>query len=174
MIASETSNPVIELNVQDVFQINSEPMTISNPIVSPIWKQWFQAWGKALVAYLPAASDYELTLRLTGDQEIQSLNAQYRQKNQPTDVLAFATLEWDFPTITPEEKVNEPLYLGDIVISLETASKQSQQQGHSLQRELAWLAAHGFLHLLGWDHLDEQSLQEMLQQQETLLEFVGI
>ena len=170
MIASETFKPVIELNVQDVFQVNWE----SEPVFSQTWKQWFQAWGQALVSELPVASDYELTLRLTGDQEIQSLNSQYRQKNQPTDVLAFATLEWDFPTITPEQDPLEPLYLGDIVISVETAQKQAQQQGHTLKRELAWLAVHGFLHLLGWDHPDEPSLQKMLQKQETLLKFLSL
>ncbi|MGK7957384.1 MAG: rRNA maturation RNase YbeY [Crocosphaera sp.] len=170
MIASETSNIVIELNVQDVFQVGSE----SEPIISQTWKQWFQAWGQALISELPVASNYELTLRLTGNQEIQSLNAQYRQKNQATDVLAFATLEWDFPTITPEDDFLEPLYLGDIVISMEIAQQQAQQQGHPLKRELAWLAAHGFLHLLGWDHPDEQSLHKMLQQQETLLKNVGL
>ncbi|MDJ0845451.1 rRNA maturation RNase YbeY [Crocosphaera sp.] len=165
---------MIELNVQEVFPVHSEPITLSNPIVPEIWKQWFQAWGKVLACDLPVASDYELTLRLTGDQEIQSLNAQYRHKNQPTDVLAFATLEWNFPTIAPEEQAHEPLYLGDIIISLETASKQAQQQGHPLQRELAWLAGHGFLHLLGWDHPDEGRLQAMLQKQETLLKFIGL
>ncbi len=170
MIDDETSKAVIELNVQAVFPVNSE----SEPIISQTWKQWFQTWGQALESDLPIASNYELTLRLTGDQEIQSLNAQYRQKNQPTDVLAFATLEWDFPTITPEDDASEPLYLGDIVISTETAQKQAKQQDHPLKRELAWLAAHGFLHLLGWDHPDEQSLQKMLQQQETLLKNVGL
>ena len=174
MIPSKTSNPVIELNVQDVFSLNSEQIETSDPISSQTWKQWFQAWGKALISDLPVASAYELTLRLTGDQEIQSLNAQYRQKNQATDVLAFATLEWDFPTIHPKEDSLEPLYLGDIVISMKTAQQQAQQQCHTLKRELAWLAAHGFLHLLGWDHPDEQSLQKMLQQQETLLKFVSL
>jgi probable rRNA maturation factor len=66
------------------------------------------------------------------------------------------------------------LYLGDIVISVETAYRQAQQQGHSLQTELAWLATHGLLHLLGWDHPDEESLQGMLYQQETLLKLVNL
>ena len=174
MIADDTSKPVIELNIQDIFWINSQQIVISNPISSQTWKQWFQAWVKHLGFHLPVASNYELTLRLTGDQEIQSLNAQYRQKDQPTDVLAFATLEWDFPTVTHAEDYLEPVYLGDIVISVETADKQAEQQGHTLKRELAWLASHGFLHLLGWDHPDQQSLEEMLQKQETILKFVGL
>ena len=67
-----------------------------------------------------------------------------------------------------------PLYLGDIVISVDTAHRQAQQQGHPLKTELAWLAAHGFLHLLGWDHPDEDSLNSMLNQQEMLLQTIGL
>jgi probable rRNA maturation factor len=66
------------------------------------------------------------------------------------------------------------LYLGDIVISIETARQQAQQQEHPLPTELAWLAAHGLLHLLGWDHPDEESLSQMLKQQVILLKTIGI
>jgi probable rRNA maturation factor len=71
-------------------------------------------------------------------------------------------------------QLSVPLYLGDVVISVDTAHQQAQQQGHSLQTELAWLATHGLLHLLGWDHPDEESLLEMLNQQETLLQSVEL
>jgi probable rRNA maturation factor len=60
------------------------------------------------------------------------------------------------------------------VISIETAIGQAQQQGHALEQELAWLAAHGLLHLLGWDHPDDEQLQQMLQQQATLLQTIGL
>jgi probable rRNA maturation factor len=123
---------------------------------------------------MPPASAYELTLRLTEDREIQVLNAQYRHKNKPTDVLAFAALEVNSPQLPPEIQLSMPLYLGDVVISVETAYRQAQQQGHSLQTELAWLATHGLLHLLGWDHPDEESLRGMLNQQEILLETVEL
>jgi probable rRNA maturation factor len=112
---------------------------------------------------------YELSLRLTTNAEIQGLNAQYRQKDQPTDVLAFAALEVDSPRL---EAIDEPLYLGDIIISVETA--QVQAQGHTLEQELAWLAAHALLHLLGWDHPTEEELLAMLQKQSWLLRQVGI
>ena len=78
----------------------------------------------------------------------------------------------DLPT--DSDHCTEPLYLGDIVISLETAAQQSQQQGHSLTVELAWLAAHGLLHLLGWDHPDAASLALMLEQQKILLTKVDL
>ena len=174
MTSSNTSYPVIDLNIQDVLELDSDNPKNSSHITSETWKEWFQIWGQTLISYLPLGSHYELTLRLTGDIEIQHLNSQYRHKNQPTDVLAFATLESDFPQMIDQEQSVEPLYIGDIVISVETAQQQAQQQGHTLEWELPWLASHGFLHLLGWDHQDEDSLQKMLQQQETLFKILGL
>ena len=122
---------------------------------------------------LPPAPGYEIALRLTTDTEIQTLNAQFRQQDRPTDVLSFAAMEVDFPQID-EQMCDGSLYLGDIVISVDTAARQSIERGYALERELAWLATHGLLHLLGWDHPDEPSLVEMLQQQETLLARIGL
>jgi len=64
----------------------------------------------------------------------------------------------------------EPLELGDIVISVETAARQAPEHGNDLGRELLFLASHGLLHLLGWDHPDETSLAAMLQRQQALLD----
>lgn len=174
MIGSNAHNLTIDVNIQDVFTVDSSEIGDQLTIPSIPWQHWFQTWGKHLVADFPPSSGYELTLRLTGDAEIQCLNAQYRHKNQPTDVLAFATLAANFPTLDGETFQPEPLYLGDIVISVDTANQQAREQNHSLQRELAWLASHGFLHLLGWDHPDDKMLQVMLKQQETLLEIIGL
>ena len=135
------------------------------------WISWFDTWLESLRENLPVADGYEVSLRLTSDRELQILNRQYRQKDQPTDVLAFAATEADIPL--PID-INEPLYLGDIIISLDTAAKQAQKQNHSVKVELAWLASHGLLHLLGWDHPDNASLTKMLKKQEYLLKLVGI
>ena len=140
---------------------------------SSAWEEWFQQWIDSLQAELPAAEAYELTLCVSDDTEIAALNAQYRQKNQPTDVLAFASLEAPLPEQAASFLTDEPLYLGDIIISVETAQRQATEQQHSLTEELAWLASHGLLHLLGWDHPDENSLQKMLAHQETLLIISG-
>lgn len=93
------------------------------------------------------------------------MNSQFRSQDKATDVLSFPSLEVNTPI--PDDI--EELYLGDIIVSVETAKRQAQQQRHSLKKELAWLAVHGFLHLLGWDHPDDQSLTEMLNQQKILL-----
>lgn len=137
------------------------------------WQEWFQSWLEVLNPGLSPIHSYELSLRLTDDREIHSLNAQYRQQDKPTDVLAFAMLEDAQPQLD-EAQSSLPLYLGDIVISLDTAQKQAQTQGHPLQTELVWLASHGLLHLLGWDHPDDKSLAEMLNKQEFLLHTVGL
>jgi probable rRNA maturation factor len=159
----------VEVSVQDCLP---EPC-----VQAETWEIWLRHWLLALRPNedgLPLHPDehYELSLRLTDDPEIQTLNSQYRYKDQPTDVLAFAALEVASPEFA--EIYKEPLYLGDIVISVETAARQAQERGHSLEIELAWLASHGLLHLLGWDHPDDDSLAEMLSKQQDLLIAVGL
>lgn len=156
----------VELSVQETAGRDSA-------IASDTWEKWFDLWLQHLQPDLPPAIAYELSLRLTDDEEIKTLNHQYRQQNKPTDVLAFAALEVDFPNFE-QMRSHLPLYLGDIVISVDTATRQAAQQGHTLQTELAWLAAHGLLHLLGWDHPDDDSLMQMLERQAVLLQLIGL
>jgi probable rRNA maturation factor len=171
----------VEVSVQDCFYESSRSEASNleltheytdSSIGAETWESWFHRWLKLLQPNIPPAQIYELSLRLTDDAQIQAFNAQYRHQNRPTDVLAFAALEVDCPQ-PPELLASLPLYLGDIIISVDTSDRQAQQQGHSLQTELAWLAAHGLLHLLGWDHPDEDSLTRMLNQQVILLETIG-
>ncbi|MFN5516338.1 MAG: rRNA maturation RNase YbeY [Cyanobacteriota bacterium] len=164
MSAVLSSLKPLELQVQ-----GSDPLFL-NQIAPRLWQEWGQIWLGSLREHLPPAAGYELTLRLTDDEEMASLNAQFRHKAQTTDVLAFAALEGNQPAL-PE---TEPLYLGDIVISVPQAQRQAQERGHDLSYELAWLAAHGLLHLLGWDHPDEARLTAMLTRQECLLAQIGL
>ena len=153
------------------------------------WHGLLEDWLSALVAELPPelqAPAYSLGLSLVGDAEIAALNADWRDKPGPTDVLAFAAQDDDLDGAPPmplppgpaadddafdddDLSEAEPLELGDIVISLDTAARQASEHGHSLERELQFLASHGLLHLLGWDHPDEPSLAAMLSRQEDLL-----
>ncbi len=96
-------------------------------------------------------TDYEVSLRLVGDAEICALNRGYRDKDRPTDVLAFAQRE------APSAQIH-PALLGDIVISVDTARRQAR---HGLYRELMHLASHGLCHLLGYDHRDDAEEAEM-------------
>lgn len=167
----------VEVSIQDCFFTAGRANTtekFSCAISTDTWENWFEQWLKNMQPEISPEDAYELTLRLTNDQEIQSLNEQYRNQDQPTDVLAFAALEVESPQLPTEMQLSEPVYLGDIVISVETAHQQAAQQGHSLETELAWLATHGLLHLLGWDHPDQESLAAMLNQQSSLLRVVNL
>jgi probable rRNA maturation factor len=139
---------------------------VLNQVNAVDWASWFQIWLGELSKTTELPPTCELSLRLTGDRQIQQYNHQYRGLDQPTDVLAFAATETEI-TLPPD--LSEPLYLGDIIISLDTALKQAQAQKHPLIVELAWLSSHGLLHLLGWDHPDDQRLQQMLEQQRELI-----
>ena len=149
------------------------------------WHTLLSDWLAQLAAELPPAlraPDYSLGLSLVSDAEIAALNGDWRHKQGPTDVLAFAAQDdgiddapampmpsWANTDVDSDAGDAEALELGDIVISVETAARQAPEHGHSLEQELLFLASHGLLHLLGWDHPDDPSLAAMLARQERLL-----
>jgi probable rRNA maturation factor len=94
--------------------------------------------------------DAELSVLLTGDDQIQELNRVYRKKDRPTDVLAFAMSEGGGPR-TPSPR-GAPRLLGDVIVSVPTARAQAKQARRAALEEVTMLLAHGLLHLLGWDH----------------------
>jgi len=177
--SSDQKDPLVIVNLQDVFSADSTSsdrilLKQSYQIPESCWQNWLSTWLKLLEPPIIDREICEVTLRFTGDREIQQLNAKYRNFDRPTDVLAFASLEADLQRPPIADFLDEPLYLGDIIISIETASDRAKQLKRSLIEEVIWLAAHGFLHLLGWDHPDEQSLNEMIFQQETLLKIESL
>ena len=118
-----------------------------------------------------------LTLVITTDDAIQELNRLYRQLDRPTDVLAFAAHEIgqgsdcdDTGFVTAD--VDFSRYLGDVVISHDTAATQAAEQGHGLDRELALLVIHGCLHLLGYDDEAPEPRQHMWARQQELWELL--
>jgi probable rRNA maturation factor len=124
----------------------------------------------------------EVSLTFVNDAEIHQLNKDFRGIDRPTDVLSFAmqeTLDEELEiTYELEEGEEEPEdfddVLGDIIISAATAKAQSEEYGHSLEREIGFLFVHGFLHLIGYDHQDEAAEQEMTTKQEAILQKVGL
>jgi probable rRNA maturation factor len=107
-----------------------------------------------------------LSVVITDDEAVRELNRQFRDVDAPTDVLAFGSgEESDFVTA-----LGEPAYLGDVVISYPRAVVQAEEYGHSINRELALLAVHGVLHLLGYDHVNEAERVEMWAIQNGVLE----
>ena len=147
-----------------------------HPITIEQWQEWFAIWERYLLSKQAIVTgEYELSLAITDDLTIQQLNLQYRQQDRPTDVLSFASLESDIPHIPIDDSgYVEPTYWGDIIISQTTAIDQATERGHTLTYELAWLAAHGLLHLLGWDHPDDESLEVMLKQQDLMLQLISL
>ena len=114
-------------------------------------------------------SKLSLGLELTNDKTISELNQTWLGEAKSTDVLSFPIIDQTF--IAGGSEVIE---LGDIVISVPTAIRQAKENNVDLFRELRWLASHGLLHLLGWEHCDEESLVQMLSTQEQLLDLRAI
>ena len=113
----------------------------------------------------------EVSLLLTDDQEIQKLNKIFRNIDAPTDVLAFSMSEGSHGSSLPEW-IGEYL-LGDIIISIETAKKQANLLGHSLEQELTVLLIHGLLHLLEFDHISMEDSEKMKAEERKILKIVN-
>lgn len=121
-------------------------------VTVPILKQRAQKMLAAL-----ELSEAELSIVLTDDPGIQELNRDYRHKDKPTDVLAFAMREGEVP---PGDELQEEM-LGDVIISLETACRQAAERRRSPLEEVTFLLAHGLLHLVGYDHQNDEDEREM-------------
>jgi probable rRNA maturation factor len=117
------------------------------------------------------AAGSEVSVSIVDDEEIKNLNRDYRGKDQPTDVLSFALNEGAEDTGLMEDAPN---IMGDVIISMERAEAQAEEYGHSLERELSFLAVHGFLHLNGYIHESEEEEKEMFTLQEEILKAHGI
>ncbi|MEG7529907.1 MAG: rRNA maturation RNase YbeY [Hungatella sp.] len=123
----------------------------------------------------------EINVVLTDDEEIRTVNLEYRNLDAATDVLSFPMLTYDSPSdfqhVEEEEDCFNPetgeLMLGDIMISVDKVEAQAEQYGHSKRRELAFLVAHSMLHLCGYDHMEEDERQVMEEKQRDILERRG-
>lgn len=121
--------------------------------------------------------DTEINLIFTDNEEIKELNRENRGIDKETDVLSFPMLDCldGKVTVNPYDLFGGVLLLGDIVISAERAKYQAEEYGHSLKRELGFLAVHSVLHLLGYDHEKGKEDEEiMFKKQEEILEKIGL
>jgi probable rRNA maturation factor len=107
----------------------------------------------------------EVGVLLTDDPTIHDLNVRYRGVDKPTDVLSFAMQETGLPTALP----GQPLLLGDVVISVDTAARQAESNGVTLEEELALLTVHGILHLLGYEDETEAGAARMRVREKEIL-----
>lgn len=113
----------------------------------------------------------EVSVSFVSNTEIRSLNRQYRDKDAVTDVLSFPLGENGVYDINNESGA---VLLGDVVISLETAIKQANIYGHSVEREIGFLTVHSMLHLLGYDHIHPLDAAIMREREEAILERLGV
>ncbi len=128
-------------------------------------------------------NDAEVDILITDPETVHRINSEYRNIDRTTDVLSFPNTEWDSPAdyesagfadeslIDPE---NDHYMLGQIVLNEERIISQAEEYGHSINREYAFLIAHSVLHLLGYDHMEEDEARVMEDKQREYLELLGI
>ena len=133
---------------------------------------------KDALEYMDFSLKSEVSVMFTDDEEIHELNRLHRGVDRPTDVLSFPLFEYDENGDIIEDDLdfnpNGEMILGDIVISLETASRQAQEYGHSFEREIGFLTVHSMLHLFGYDHMTPEDEEEMFGYQREILERMGL
>ena len=119
---------------------------------------------------------YEISILYVDNTEIRELNKTYRDIDSSTDVLSFPMLDFEIPGEIRDEtnELDDTVALGDIVLSLEQAAVQAEEYGHSFTREVAFLTVHSLLHLLGYDHMEEEERVVMRAKEEALLSQMNI
>ncbi|AFI29089.1 rRNA maturation factor [Bacillus sp. A053] len=115
----------------------------------------------------------EVSVTIVTNDDIQQINKEYRGKDTPTDVISFA-LEEEGEGEVEIVGAEMPPVLGDIIISADRTREQAEEYNHSFKRELGFLAVHGFLHLLGYDHMTKEEEEEMFTKQKDLLDAYGL
>ncbi len=147
------------------------------PLDQPL-RKLIEKSAKATLKYMGFRNDVEISVLITDNDGIRELNATHRQLDRPTDVLSFPMFEYDEEGEIIEDfaEFSEmgDLCLGDIVISLERASEQAEEYGHTFNREVGFLTVHSMLHLLGYDHMTPEEESEMFGYQNEILEEMGL
>lgn len=125
----------------------------------------------AVLAEEKFEGDAEVSVSFVNDQQIKELNEKFRNIDMPTDVLSFPLGENGVYDLNNE---TQAYMLGDIVISIETAVKQAEIYGHSLEREIGFLTVHSMLHLLGYDHVNDTLGERIMREkEEAVLDSLG-
>ncbi len=117
-----------------------------------------------------------ISITLTTPEQIRKLNKEYRNIDKETDVLSFPMFEKEEIQNMLDGKIKNPIGepLGDIVISIERVKEQAVEYGHGFNRELAYMVVHGFYHLMGYDHMEEEDKAQMRQKEENILNKMNI
>lgn len=119
------------------------------------------------------SKEFEVSVTICDDESIREINRDYRNIDKSTDVLSFPMFSYSEPEVFAEEIFDGENTFGDIIISLETAIRQSEEYGHSAEREVSFLVVHSMLHLLGYDHIEDADRALMRKREEYFLEKMG-
>ena len=146
------------------------------------YKEVIEAVVNQAMDYKECPFESEISVVLTDNTSIQAINKEFRNIDNPTDVLSFPLIDYEeaaeFDFLEERDDCFNPesgeLLLGDIVISVEKVFEQAEKYNHSPKRELAFLVAHSMLHLFGYDHMTEEEAKIMEQGQNDILEALGI
>lgn len=147
------------------------------------WKEVFEQVAEAVLDQEGCPYETEISLLVTNNFEIREFNKDNRGINQETDVLSFPNIDYVTPSCF--EGLEEAgadffdpdsgeLILGDIIISAEKVKEQAKEYGHSEKREFAFLVAHSMFHLCGYDHMEKDEEEIMIDKQESILTYLGI
>lgn len=142
-------------------------VSVDESVEAPLEIDWLRSVAKQAVVAQNTGSQVELGLFITSQEKMRQLNRRYRGKDEPTDVLAFSSLEEigadSPPFVAPPDGVR---HLGEVIISYPQAVTQAEEHQHSTEQELALLIIHGVLHLLGYDH-DKPEQERQMRARET-------
>ncbi len=142
-----------------IVEIRTTPEMEVDPIFAPTIRRVLRrliVLARERISLDPLAGEPHIDITMVDEDEMRSLNAKYREEDRVTDVLAFPLLD-----DSDVSRVFDVTLLGDVVIALPVAEESAAKRNVSLLHEIVFLTCHGVLHLLGWDHRDEQSLQDM-------------
>ena len=151
----------------DIEYLNVEPNDIYSNLTEKVINKCFETEN---------LTDKNITISIifTTPIDIQAYNKEYRNIDRATDVLSFPMFEKDEVEKFKKEKSVVPEVLGDIIINLSQVKMQADEYGHSFERELAYMLVHGFYHLMGYDHMEEEEKRIMRLKEEKVLEDLKI
>lgn len=144
-------------------------LTIVNNSSEKNWNRYkkdFMVIADKTIKHLNLDKEYNASVIFVDPEEIHEINRTYRQIDRPTDVISFALMDSE----DGYEMMEEECELGDIFINVNAIREQAESYGHSLRREVCFLFTHGLLHLLGYDHMNEEDEKVMFNLQDVILD----
>ena len=163
-LSNTNTSPYIDISIQD------PEWEVMTDIQNIIETTAITALTSAILPKIAKDRDLEISIVLANDDLVQVLNREYREKDKPTNVLTFANLDGDIDALPTEG----PLNLGDIILSYQTLEREAKEQGKFPLDHIRHLTTHGILHLLGYDHQNDEEANDMETLEIRILEQLGI